>query len=75
MNHNEIVLRDNINKELASLGLHLRVALLKVDQSESVHNYVEPMHNRINELPDTDSIVVRRIKEWRERNNQFLSPS
>jgi hypothetical protein len=64
MNHNEIVLRDNINKKLASLGLHLRLALLQVRRNESVHNYIEPMHNWINELPEADSIVVRKIKEW-----------
>ena len=66
MSHDEILLRDNINKKLASLGLHLRIALLQVRENESVHNYVEPMHNWMNEFPEADSIVVRMIKEWQE---------
>lgn len=70
MDHDEIVLRDNINKKLANLGLHLRVAFLQVRDDESVHNYIEPIHNWMNELPKADSIVVRKIKEWQKDNKK-----
>jgi hypothetical protein len=64
MTTEEIELRDNINKELAHKGFHLRIAMLHVIANEAVFDYVAPIHNWAQELAEVDSIIVRLIKEW-----------
>lgn len=70
MTKEELTLRDSVNKELSRSGFHLRLALLQVKENESIHNFVEPVNNWIDEIPKADSLTVKRIKEWQKEKLQ-----
>jgi hypothetical protein len=63
--------RDSINKELSRLGYHLRLSYLTFSQTEMLFNYIEPIHNWLNELPDVDHLVVAKIKEAQNKLDAF----
>jgi hypothetical protein len=62
MTKQEIILRDTINKELAKRGYHLRLAWL--DTSNGCrYDYIQPMHEWVNELPKVTFMVERLLFE------------
>jgi hypothetical protein len=63
MNDREIRLRDAINKELSRKKFHLRVSFLNYSKMDIGFNYIEPIHNWVNELELVNQIVVNRLKE------------
>ena len=71
MDEKEIFLRDSINKELSRLGYHLRLSYLTFSQTEMLFNYIEPIHNWLNELPAVDHLVVAKIKEAQNKLDAF----
>ena len=62
MTKNEIELRDNINKELNRMGYHLRLSLLKYDETEIIYDYIKPIHAWFEELIKVEPIIIERIK-------------
>ncbi|WP_148686361.1 hypothetical protein [Candidatus Nitrosocosmicus hydrocola] len=67
MNEYEEKIRNDINNDLEKLGFHLRLSMLSFDETESVHDYVPPIHDWFGEWMDVEEIVIHRIKSEQQK--------
>jgi hypothetical protein len=68
MSEGDMQLRDELNKELAKQGYHLRLALVRVTREERISDFVEPVHEWFDELQRAMAFVDERMQRWQQEH-------